>query len=281
MLKDNDFLALIKLLDDEDPEVRHIAESRLYALGVEGIDRLESAADEIGEPESRKLLLELIDRMRLDQVAELLLNWRKGGGNDLLEGWIILTGLHKSVATDKKIQDEVSRLTHKIWLEINEKMYVYEKLRVFNHMFFVHEEFLLEKDKPEHPELCFPDTLINSKKGNSQTLCLLYLIIANRLELPVSGVILPGYSVLYCYDERQPFYIDVAGGGNFVTREGIELFIKKLNIPEHASYYKPTSNIFLLLNLLEVLRKSYYTAGKSDQAHQVEELLKKIEIRFE
>lgn len=281
MIKDSEFSALIRLLDDSDAEVRQIAEHKLSSLGPEIIPRLESAADEVGDLSLRNQVLGLVAEMQTGSISAELLTWRKGGGESLLKGWTLMSPIHHQTMSEKSVQDEISRLSNKIWLEINDQMYLQEKLRVFNHVFFVHENYQLEKEKPEQPELCFIDHLLTHKTGNSQSLNLLYLIIANRLELPLSGVILPGYSVLYCHEERQPFYLDVAGGGNFVTREGLELFVRKLQVQEQSAFYKPTSNIFLMLNLLEVLRRSYYAAGKMKKGAQVEDILRRIEIRLE
>ena len=281
MLKDSEFIALIKLLDDADPEVRQIAHARLSELGAEGMPRLEAAADEIGDPEIREQILALIQNVNTEHIAVQLMNWRKAGGDDLPTGWNHLTLLHSQDMNQSKIlNNEIIRLSNKIWLEMNEQMYVYEKLRIFNHVFFVMEGYALEKDRPELPKWCFPEIVVKEKKGGSQSLCLLYLSIAHKLELPLAGVILPGYSVLYCHDNHNPFYIDVAGGGNFVSREGLETFVKKLNVPDQAAYYKPTSHIFLILNLIEILRKAYYASGAILKAQQIEDIQQKIDIRL-
>lgn len=281
MLKDSEFLALIKLLDDADPEVRQIAHARLSELGAEAMPRLEAAADEIGDPEIREQILALIHNVNTNHVADLILNWRKAGGDELSSGWNYLSLLNNHDPEILKVlNNEVIRLSNKIWLEMNEQMRVYEKLRIFNHVFFIMEGYALDKDKPELPKWCFPDVVVREKKGGSQSLCLLYLIVAQKLDLPLAGVILPGYSVLYCHDDHNPFYVDVAGGGNFVSKEGLESFIKKLNVPDQSSYYKPTSNILLILNLIEILRKAYYANSSILKARQVEEIQQKIDIRF-
>lgn len=281
MLKDSEWLALVKLLDDEDPEVRQIAHARIAQSGSEGLVKLEALADEVGDLGIRNAILELIESLTTDIITQQLLSWRQGGGEDLLSAWMKISGLQKNSQEQNKIQGEITRLTNKIWLEMSEQMFVLDKLRVFNHVMFVMEGYHLLKETPELPSLCFIDQVISQKAGNAQSLCLLYLIIATRLELPLAGVILPGYSVLYCFDERQPFYIDVANGGNFISREGIEVFIKKLGLQEQSSWYKPTTNIRLILNLLEVLRKSYHSSGQSAQARRVEQILEGIDIRFE
>jgi regulator of sirC expression with transglutaminase-like and TPR domain len=281
MLKDSEWLALVKLLDDEDAEVRQIAHNRIAQSGQEGLLKLEALADEVGELAIRNAILALMETLTTESITSQLLAWRQGGGEDLLSAWILLSRLQKNPIEESKIHGEITRLTNKIWLEMNEQMYAFDKLRVFNHVFFVMEGYHLLKESPELPSLCFIDQVLVKKEGNAQSLCLLYLIVATRLELPVAGVILPGYSFIYCFDDRQPFYIDVANGGNFISREGIEVFIKKMGLQEQSSWYKPTTNIRLILNLLEILRKSYYATNLSAQAKRVEQIQEGIDIRFE
>lgn len=281
MLKDSEWLALARLLDDEDPEVRNIAYTRLSEAGRDHLHRIEALADEIGDMTVRHALLDLKEKIITDTVMHTLLKWRQGGGENLAEGWMAISPLLPKETDMAKMQGEITRLTNKLWLELNDQMKLGDKLRVFNHVFFILEGYHLQKDNPQAPGLCFLNELLNTKAGNAQSLCLLYLIVATRLELPVGGVVIPGYSVLYCFDEHQPFYLDVANGGNFISREGIEVFIKKLGLQEQSSWYKPTTNIRLVLNLLEVLRQSYYAKGLPGQAQRVEQILEGIDIRFE
>lgn len=281
MLKDSEWLALVKLLDDEDPEVRKIAHDRLALTGSVGITKLSAFADEAEDYETRNQILEIVRNLITDEVSNRLLAWRKGGGEDLLEGWNCLAALQKDGGDVQKINGEITRLTNKIWLEMNDQMFVMDKLRIFNHVFFVMEGYHFDKVNPTNPALCFPGTVLSGKKGNVQSLSLLYLIVALRLELPVAGVIVPEYNFIYCHEDRQPFYIDVANNGNFISREGVEVFFRKLGLEDSPSWYKPTSKIRMMLNLLQVMRKNYYNSGQVEDALRLEQILEAIDIRFE
>jgi len=279
-MKDSEFLALIKLLDDSDTEVRHIAENKLLAEGKNILERLESAADEIGDHSLHFRILNLAASLRQSNLSAQLLEWRKGGGEDMLEGWVMLSEIKPDSPSDKIVKNEVSRLASKVWLEIQDSMRLHDKLKVINHFLFTIEGYQLEKQDPENPDLFFADKLIATKSGNAQALSLLYLCVAKKLDLPLSGVILPEYMVLYCFDETRPFFLDVPGGGNFVSKEGIQLFIHKLKVPDAPSFYRPASHIQILLSVLEGLKRSYARKDRQEMSMLVDMVLQDIDIHF-
>ena len=281
MLKDNDFKALISLLDDTDPEVSSHVWEKLTSLGPQGITRLEAEWEVQESPAIQARIEDLIHRINLDKITGEILEWRKGGGKDLLEGWLLFTKFQFPDLDFSAYINEINRLVNKTWLEINSTMDTSAKLRVLNHVLFVMEGYKPNRKNQRFPDNNFVNYVIDQKTGNPVSLGILYLIICKKLELPVAGVILPGYYVLFVADSHQEFYLDVFNGGAFFKKEDLKRFLEKIKLEEKPSYFKPTSNIYTLLQLIRNLAADYRHAGKIEKAIELDQLEKDIEITFD
>ncbi|MEM0999117.1 MAG: transglutaminase family protein [Bacteroidota bacterium] len=279
-LDEKQFNALITLLDDEDPEVSEHVWTRLSAMGQEGLDRLEAAWEVQEDPAMQARLEDAIAKLHLKEVGRELLDWRKGGGKDLLRGWYLVSRYQFPELEYQKYRNEVNRLVNKTWLELNGRMDANQKLRVVNHILFKMEGYGPNSSRPKFPNNSYLNYLIDQQEGNVMSLALLYLLICRQLDLPVYGVLLPGYFILMYKDERQEFFIDVYNGGKTFNKARLKGYLKQVNVEENASFFKPTSNIYIILRLLEQLAVDYDRNDKPEKAQEIAEILRDIEITF-
>lgn len=280
-MNENEFNALISLLDDNDPEVSGHVWEKLMDMGRESMDRLEAAWYLEHDPNVQKKLEELIHRINLRDTTRALLQWRKEGGNDLLKGWFLVTKIRYPELDFTPFKNEVNRLVNKTWLEINDRMAPHERLKVLNHILFVMEGYKPAKQPPNDPDNHWLNLVVERKRGNAISLSLIYLIVAEKLDFPVHGVLLPGYFALLHNDGENEFYIDVFNQGLFFTRKDLQRFLTEMNVEEKPSFFKPTSKIYIILAMLRQLAADYHKSGDTVRGHEIEQLLDDIEIRFE
>lgn len=280
-LSESEFKALLFLLDDEDPEVSSHVWGKLMALGETGVERLEAEWLTSSDPEMQRRLEEVISRIHHKGLAKELLEWRKDGGRDLLKGWHLVSKFQFPELDFQKYRNEVNRLVNKSWLELNNQMDPFQKLKVINHILFKMEGYGPNTTRPNFPHNSHLNYLIDHQQGNAVSLSLLYLIICQQLDLHVSGVILPGYFILLYKDDKHEFYIDVFNGGHTFNRARLESYLKQVNVPEKPSYFMPTSNIYMILNMIATISNDYAANDKQDKVAELQELLEDIDIRFE
>lgn len=280
-LTEGEFKALIRLLDDEDEEVTSHVWSKLMSLGTSGVERLEAEWMQANDPEMQRKLEEVINRIHHKAVAADLLDWRKEGGRDLLRGWFLVSKFQFPDLDYQKYRNEVNRLVNKTWLELNNQMDPFQKIKVINHILFKMEGYGPHTARPNFPHNSHLNYLIDHQQGNAVSLSLLYLNICQQLDMPVSGVILPGYFILIYKDDRQEFYIDVLNGGHVFNRSKLEGYLKQVNVPEKHSYFTATSSIYIVLNLIRTIMNDYAANDKPDKVAELEELLADIDIKFD
>jgi regulator of sirC expression with transglutaminase-like and TPR domain len=142
----------------------------------------------------------------------------------------------------------------------------------------------------QDPQYFYLNALLDSKKGNPTSLGVLYLILAQQLELPIYGVNLPQHFILAHTkyhledlpknkDERSNiiFYINPFNKGIIFTKNEIDLFLKKLNIEPKGKYYLPCSNLEVITIVLNGLIYIYQSLGSLDKVEELRQLLQVIE----
>jgi regulator of sirC expression with transglutaminase-like and TPR domain len=279
-LSEGEFKALIRLLDDDDDEVTAHVWATLMSLGESGVERLEAEWLMAADPELQRRLEEVLSRIHRKGVGNELLAWRKEGGRDLLKGWFLASKFQFPDLDFQKYRNEINRLVNKTWLELNNQMDAAQKLLVINHILFKMEGYAPNASRPNFPHNSHLNYLIDHQQGNVVSLSLLYLIICQQLDLPVSGIILPGYFILFYKDEHTEFYIDVYNGGHAFNRARLEGYLKQVNVQQQASFFLPTSNIYILLHLIRMIGSDYKSNEKPDKVAELEELLDDIDIQF-
>ena len=280
-IDDRQFMAMLSLLDDEDPEVASHVWGQLSAMGALGVERLEAACEAQEDPAMLVRLAEAIQRLQLQTLKKELRQWRMEGGKDLMMGWYLVSKYQFPELDFAKCRNEVNRLINKTWLELNDRMSVDQKLKVVNHMLFLMEGYGPNSTKPHHPSNSYLNYLLEQQEGNPISLSLLYLIIGKQLGLPLFGVILPGYFILMYKDEYHEFFIDVYNGGKTFSRSRLESYLKEIKVEERPAYFKPTSNIYMILSLLETLATDYDRAGRDGKTAAILELLSGIEVKLD
>jgi regulator of sirC expression with transglutaminase-like and TPR domain len=118
--------------------------------------------------------------------------------------------------------------------------------------------------------------VLETRRGNPLTLCVIYLLVAQRLELPVFGVNLPNLFVLTFRPESpiiEPFYINCYNRGLILTRTDIEHYIVQLNLTSNDIFYEPCSHLDIVRRALRNLQLSFEKLQEPAKAAEVAQLL--------
>ncbi|MFN4147491.1 MAG: transglutaminase-like domain-containing protein [Runella sp.] len=265
--------ALISLLDDDDREVAHLVEREIRQQGGKIIPFLETEWELAGfAPSLQRRIEELIHELQFDYTLERLTNWHQGGGIDLLEGlWIIATYQYPDVSLEK-LRSDFEQLYYETWLEFKPGMHPIDQVRVLNHVFFNKLKFGANTKNFHAASNSMINIVLESKKGNPISLCCIYMLIAQKLNLPVYGVNLPNLFVLTYKQETAQFYINVFNKGLVFMRSDIEHYINQLNLKPNETFFQPCSNIDILKRVLRNLTLSFEKTGDSEKVKEVERM---------
>lgn len=278
--------ALISLLDDPDEQIYAQIKSKLISFGQEVIPELEN----YWEHNSFGVIFQdrienIIHKIQFDKTSFDIKQWSKGSASNLLDFAILISKYQYPDLNEDKILKKVEQLERDVWIEMNNDLTAFEKVKVLNHILFDVHGFIGNKKNYHAPQNSYINNVIDTKKGNPLTLSLLYYIIAQRLNLPIYGVNLPNHFVLCYLDEHaimkiiEPgtsqdddvlFYINPFSRGTIFNRDEIYAFLKQLNLDPQQSYFEPCNNKDIAKRIINNLIYSYEKLGYVDKVEELE-----------
>lgn len=284
-MSDTEIHALITLIDDPDEGIYNQIRDRILSLGEPVVPVLEHAweLDEQGDL-FRTRVEDLLHAIHLNITYTRLLAWRKSGSEDLLEGALAVCRYRYAELDERQVRARLAALRQDIWLEINDNLTAFEKVRVFNHIFYQVHGFKGNKRNYHAPQNSYINEVLESHKGNPLSLALIYQLVAEELELPLRGVNLPNHFVLAYMDETGVaasefgpqgvlFYVNAFSQGDILGKAEIDEFLNKLNLPHQESFYQPCTNLEIIRRLLTNLLNSYQKLNDPDRVDDLKRLL--------
>jgi regulator of sirC expression with transglutaminase-like and TPR domain len=268
--------ALISLLDDEDYDVAAHVEQKIISLGEEVIPFLEEEWEENLNPEVQKKIEDLIHNLQYEALLGKLVRWKEEGAQDLLEGmWLINTYQYPDIDIGQIVKN-IEQIYYEAWVNVRTDMHPFDQVKALNHVLFKTYRFSANTKNFHSPANSMLNVVLESKKGNPLTLCVIYMIIAQKLDLPVHGVNLPNLFILTYKTEALQFYINVYNRGLILSKGDIDNYIMQLNLNPIDLFYEPCSNLDIVQRALRNLVMSFEKMDDPEKAAEVSRLLDTI-----
>ncbi len=284
----NELNALINLLDEPSNQVFDRIRDKFLYYGIDAVPYLEDAWDNSFDNIIQKRIENLIHNIQIDYLTKELKSWKNKSHYNLLKGYLLITKYLYPDINEKEIRENIEKIKKDIWLELNTNLTALEKIKVINHIIFDIYRFQGNKTNIDTPQNLYLNNLLSTKKGNHLSLGMLYMIIAQSLNIPVYGVDLPHHFILAYVNEIADekisldnendilFYINPFNKGAVFTHKEIEVYIKQIKLRPQKSFYKPTDNITIIKRLLANLITSYSKMGYLDKVEELKILEKAL-----
>jgi len=114
--------------------------------------------------------------------------------------------------------------------------------------------------------------VLEKRKGNPISLCIIYLLIAQKLNMPIYGVNLPNLFVLTYKSGQHQFYINVFNKGLIFSKADIDTYVRQLNIESQKAFYEPCSNKDIIQRVFRNLIHSFERLGDLEKVAELKEL---------
>lgn len=275
-MQESELKALVSLLDDEDKQISSHVEEKILSLGKEAIPFLEHEWESNLNPAVQGRIEELIHTLQYELLKDRLKDWFNSKDQDLLTGmWIVATYQYPEIELEKLRQD-LEQIYYDTWLEFRPDLYPFDQVKVINSVLFNKLKFGANTKNFHSPGNSMINIVLESHKGNPITLCVIYMLVAQKLKLPVSGVNLPNLFILTYKDDNHQFYINAFNRGLIFSKQDIENYINELHLVPQASFYEPCSSIEIIRRTLRNLVMSFEKIGEHAKAEEIKLLL--IEI---
>ena len=278
---------MISLLDEPNEENFGSIKDKISSYGTDAIPMLEDAWLHAMEENNAKRIEYLIDEIRYNDLYFGLENWVKFHSNDLIKAFLLLSKFRYPDLDEEKYLNKIEKLRQDIWLEINEDLTALEKVKVLNHIFYDIYQFRGQLPNQTSINDFFLNELLDVNKGSSIALGILYVSVAQMLNIPVFGVNLHLHFIAAYMDDNQPlksadnysqdevlFYIAVVNKGSVFTHNEINRYLGQLKLESKPEYYVPCSNKQVIQRLINDMISTFRKEKMDEKAEILIQLLK-------
>ncbi|MGC8864938.1 MAG: transglutaminase-like domain-containing protein [Bacteroidales bacterium] len=283
----NELNSLLQLMDDPDEAVYRRIRQLIIDQGKEVVPMLEHAWENSFDEVTRGRLEEIIHTINFQHVKNQLTLWKFKGGEDLIEGALLISKYRYPSLDLDSLYREVGTLVQDIWLEMNERMSPLDKVRVINHIFFDVYGFKGLKIKESSLSNVFLHQTLQLKRGGPTTLGILYLGIAQTLNLPVYGLdwpyylpfslswleFDPGHFIADPSKDQVLFYISPYYKGIAFSRRDLDKMLRDQQIDPDPQLFKPCSNIMVVERLVKEVRHIFKQENQVSFMEEMDELV--------
>lgn len=286
--------SLLLLLDDTDAEVVSLVEKKLLSYGMEALPLIENELAQIKDENVFDLANEVVSKINYQQLLVEFQSWFDSEDRDLLQGVFLVAKYKYPNLKKADIREAIEKIKLNAWLDMRHDITAFEKVKILNYAFYNIHGFSGNVDNYQSSSNSFINEVLDSKKGNPIMLCIIYMLVAQNLKLPVFGINLPQHFMLAfleedkmdlsTFDLNKPqtvspdgkavlFYINAFHKGGVFTKTSLEQFVHQMQIQSNPAYYLPCDNLTIVKRVLRNLASSYKYEEDKLKANQVYDIL--------
>ncbi|MDH5610743.1 MAG: transglutaminase-like domain-containing protein [Cyclobacteriaceae bacterium] len=253
--------------------VSHV-EQQIRLLGTSVIPFLEEEWESVFNPTLQRRIEDLVHQLQFELLKERLLDWKENDQDNLLKGlWLIATYQYPDLEYEE-LSMQIDQMYFDVWTSFRDDLAPFDQVRTINRVVFDKLKFRANTRNFHSPANSMINAVLDSHKGNPISLSSIYLLIAQRLKLPIYGVSLPNLFILVYKTDAVRFYINVFNKGLIFTKEDIDNYIDHLQLSRHEIFYEPCSHLEIVNRFLRNLIVSFEKVGEYEKGDELKMILK-------
>lgn len=271
--------ALVKLLDDEDPQISAAVEREIMGGGDEIARILEKEKINV-DTHVKKRIENLISRIYLDKLQkdyDSLLDFASHRDFALERAlYLIAKPLYPGVDF-VLIEGRLNELANELRTRIATIEDPYEIVHRVNDFFLNEMGFAGNSKDYYNPDNSILHRVIETRRGIPISLGIIYLLVGRRLNLPVFGVGAPAHFLVKFVLEGKEIFVDVFNGGRVMSRKDAEEFISDMGFSFEPRFLKDSSDIEILARTCRNMARAFSAADEQPRANVLMELSIELE----
>ncbi len=285
----NELGYLLYLLEDEDKEVYQNIHTKLTSYGTEVVPPLEQAYEESIRTDNELLeerLLRVLNKINYHSVTDGFRDWLKSEKRDLLQFMILIAQYQYRDLNERWVQENIEEMVSSIDFEINRYNPPLQSVSIINKFLYDTYEFSPVANRENADKHFAINHVLSAKKGVPTSIAIIYLIIASKLDIPISGIVVENNLILGYFKRhggwKKPvpklhFYINPTDKGAIFTNNTLKDYLRKWKVPFQPSFNKPTCNLHIIKLVIEHLIQNYERAGQDTKMLEMEAWMTELE----
>lgn len=269
MVTRGEIAALVKLLEDPDPEIHGAVVERLQQFDETAVPLLDEF--QVGErnQEVKKELERTIHALTIRSLEQEFLNYLECGVytlEDLEDGIFLLSRFgNPTLRTDlyRRNLDKMAGELREPLLLLEDPL---EQMFLVLTYLFKEQQFKGNDTEYFDPANSYLNQVMDHKRGLPISLSLLVLFLGRRLDLPFQGVNMPLHFMLRFDSRGQTHLIDAFRGGFIVTADQCHQFLLQNGIAPQPVHFEPAGALEILSRCVRNLINGYEKLGEEGRA---------------
>ncbi len=273
-MNSSEIRSLIKLLDDDNEDIASVVKQKLLEAGVEAIPFLEEVSEtapSLLRERIQVVVHELAVIQTRGQLEEVVQN--QTGDIDLEQGVILLARYGYPGENLRWCSETLDELSRELDSKLDTRYEPADILSTLATFFAVDKGFRGEIEDYYNPENSYINRVLEKRTGLPITLCSIYLLVARRLNIPLSGVGMPGHFLLKYDVGENEIFLDPFRGGKLLSRKDCREFLELTGLGFRDEYLQTVNNQEILERIIRNLMLAYRQKGEVQRLPTLQEFL--------
>ncbi|MGH7493465.1 MAG: transglutaminase family protein [bacterium] len=279
----NEINALISLLGDEDGRVRDIARQQLLQIGPEAEHYLRAATFADLEGKVRIEARHVLEKIRHEDLIESFyqLGLMEDEQIDLEHAVFLLARVGYTDLEIEPWRRELDRLARAIAVRIaplspwRDGRSIIETINSF---LFEKEGFAANVEEYYDPDNSYLNRVLERRTGIPVSLSVIYLLVAQRLHLPVRGINMPVHFICQFHTPQESFYFDPFNKGRIITAAECAKMLQGTGHTFEDAFLAPVQTRTILARMLRNLVWIYYQREDMAKTELLDRILKLLRM---
>lgn len=274
-MSENQIKALIRLLSDENERVARTIGEKLVAIGDLAVPLLQEA--EIEQPEMARRIEGILDDIRGARLeAELRELVTHQEDRRYLETGAFLFARYAYPGLDVQAYTaELDEMAAEVYSRVGRRVSGEEAVKALSRYLFTEQGFRGNSKNYYEADNSYLNRVLDRRSGIPISLSVVYLLVGQRLDLPVYGIGMPGHFLVKFDSERYKVFVDAFNGGALLTDKDCARFLMQAGYGFEERYLSKSSPRAILARILKNLIAIY---SKLDESVKQARLTRFLEI---
>ena len=281
MAKRSEIESLIYLLEDPDPAVHTAVLNRFNQLGESCIPLLDEYQSHSRDQHVKVQVNGIIHNLTFAGLEQEFINFLEGGirsMRDVENGIFLLARFSSPTLRVDLYRRKLDQMARTAFEDIRYAIDAYEKMNLLLYYVFYSEGFSGSEKDYTDPYNSFIHRVMDRKKGLPLSLAVIVLFLAERLDLPFSGVNMPMHFILKFEGDTDAVFLDPFQKGREITLSQCRYFLKMNGLEVLDDHFSEASGIDILSRYIRNLINGYRKSGDEIRMRRLKRLLDLLEL---
>lgn len=261
MIPENQIRALIRLLSDEDDRIVRTISGRLIDIGPSAVPLLQEA--EIEQPEMADRIASVLEEIRGSKLEDELANLAALSDEAMsLEAGAFLIARYAYPTLDvARYHEQLDTMADEVRARIGHRASGEEAVNSLNRYLFTEQGFKGNTKNYYEVENSYLNCVMDRRVGIPISLSAVYLLIGQRLALPLFGIGMPGHFLVKYESDRYKVFVDCFNGGALLTEKNCARFLTEAGYGFDDKYLQKSPVRAILSRMIKNLLAIYSKSG--------------------